>query len=561
MHTRTHMRILIPSLSRGVVLALVLFGSCSARAAVNHGLFITGPFASGPDVTSKCLSCHGEGGQLGKQVDVDFMATVHWTWQADNNGQDLGKRNVINNYCVAVGSNEPRCTSCHAGYGWRDDGFDFADPTKIDCLVCHEQTGTYKKTPTGAGDPDPTVDLLAAARSVGKPTRANCGTCHFFGGGGDAVKHGDLDSTMLNPGRELDVHQNTDGTPFACIECHKGVAHEIPGSRYSKSAPDSQMCLDCHLERNGGASVHASGLLNGHVERIGCQTCHVPTFARGGKATKMSWDWSTAGQDLPSNPDAWGNPTYDKKKGSFTWDANVVPDYVWFNGQVVYTTLDDAVRGGERVTINKLQGAYDDVNARLIPVKRFTGVQPYDAVYQTLVVPHLYPTSADDSRAYWKSYDWDLAAAAGMSYVGRPYSGDLGWVETEMFWVQNHMVAPKEQALTCTDCHTLDGRIQFADLGYPADRARALQNRYFKVDRTRTVGSDSVELQWKGAAGFSYQVQFTTDLNADPVEWLPADQGSFTVDPSTVGSVSLQWEEGVPGEPRFYRVIRTDDLQ
>ena len=35
--------------------------------------------------------------------------------------------------------------------------------TKIDCLVCHDTTGTYKKVPTGAGMPDPKVDLVAVA--------------------------------------------------------------------------------------------------------------------------------------------------------------------------------------------------------------------------------------------------------------------------------------------------------------------------------------------------------------------------------------------------------------
>ena len=108
---------------------------------------------------------------------------------------------------MSIASNEARCTSCHAGYGWKDQNFDFTDQTKVDCLVCHEQTGTYKKFPAGAGNPvkEPKVfkgnkkayhppDWNKVAQSVGRPARKNCGTCHFFGGGGDGVKHGDLDS-------------------------------------------------------------------------------------------------------------------------------------------------------------------------------------------------------------------------------------------------------------------------------------------------------------------------------------------------------------------------------
>jgi hypothetical protein len=34
-----------------------------------------------------------------------------------------------------------------------------------------------------------------------------------------------------------------------------------------------------------------------------------------------------------------------------------------------------------------------------------------------------------------------------MKSVGLPFSGDIGFVETEMYWPVNHMVAPKEQAV------------------------------------------------------------------------------------------------------------------
>jgi len=56
------------------------------------------------------------------------------------------------------------------------------------------------------GNPSPSVNLLAAARSVRATTRENCGKCHFDGGGGNGVKHGDLDESLYFPGRSLDVH-------------------------------------------------------------------------------------------------------------------------------------------------------------------------------------------------------------------------------------------------------------------------------------------------------------------------------------------------------------------
>jgi len=450
--------------------------------------FINGSNFNG---TETCLFCHGEHGLLGgPDRAAEVMSGVHWTWTRTNSPaghapQVMGKRNIINNYCIATASNEPRCTSCHIGEGWRDDSFDFNDTSKVDCLVCHDTTGTYKKVPTGAGVPDPSVDLVYVAQHAGKTSRATCGACHFYGGGGDAVKHGDLDSTLTNPSRELDVHMGVDGANMTCADCHQSVepwasAHDLDGSRYSKRTPDNWLCEDCHSPTphwNTEDGIY----YNAHTGRVSCQTCHVPHFARGGRATKMSWDWSTAGIKNTNGAnmqikDADGNVVYDTMKGTFTWAKDVVPDYVWYNGDVIWTELNDTIDPCGTVTLNALQGSETQSRARIIPVKRFTAVQPYDAGSNTLAVPHLFPLNANDTNAYWKGYNWTNALEAGMTAVGREFSGKLGWVSTEMYWVQNHMVAPKEQALTCINCHSPGGRIPFAQLGYESNRVARLQN-------------------------------------------------------------------------------------
>jgi hypothetical protein len=41
-----------------------------------------------------------------------------------------------------------------------------------------------------------------------------------------------------------------------------------------------------------------------------------------------------------------------------------------------------------------------------------------------------------------------------MDYAGLPYSGKFGFIETRMNWFITHMVAPKEKAVPCQDCHT-----------------------------------------------------------------------------------------------------------
>jgi hypothetical protein len=62
------------------------------------------------------------------------------------------------------------------------------------------------------------MSLTKAAQSVGKPKRENCGVCHFYGGGGEGVKHGDLDSALIKPSRDHDVHMGgvADMTYQAC---------------------------------------------------------------------------------------------------------------------------------------------------------------------------------------------------------------------------------------------------------------------------------------------------------------------------------------------------------
>ena len=105
-------------------------------------------FASGPEVTKACLTCHTEAAS-------QIHRTKHWNWEFLNpeNKQLLGKRNVINNFCISVPSNFAFCTSCHVGYGWKDANFDFKSQENVDCLACHDTTGAYRKLPGMAGHP------------------------------------------------------------------------------------------------------------------------------------------------------------------------------------------------------------------------------------------------------------------------------------------------------------------------------------------------------------------------------------------------------------------------
>ena len=125
----------------------------TARAHTDHHGFYKQKFKDGPSVTRACLECH-------PNAATQVMHTRHFTWLGDEtripgNGpkhaapERIGKRNLLNNFCLSVESNWPRCTNCHAGYGWVDAKFDFSQASSVDCLICHDGTGSYVKAAGG----------------------------------------------------------------------------------------------------------------------------------------------------------------------------------------------------------------------------------------------------------------------------------------------------------------------------------------------------------------------------------------------------------------------------
>ena len=419
----------------------------------DHTDIIQGPFETGADVTRACLECHQDSA-------FEVMNTAHWTWESQPyalEGRDgtitVGKKNAINNFCIGIQGNWPGCTSCHAGYGWEDANFDFTQEGNVDCLVCHDNTGTYVKG--YAGQPVEGVDLLEVAQSVAEPTRENCGSCHFKGGGGNAVKHGDLDETLYFPPSNVDIHMGEHD--FLCTDCHQTENHNILGRSISVSLDNTNQiyCTDCHTEQ-----LHEDDRINAHIDSVACQTCHIPNAATR-DATKMYWDWSTAGSDEIEE----SLHTYLKIKGSFVYEANFTPVYRWYNGEVAERyLLGDTINPDSIVSINLPGGNIEDPTARIFPFKVHLAKQPYDTVNNILLQPKTY-----GEGGFWTEFNWDLALQLGSDITGLDYSGEYGFTETEMYWPTTHMVTAASEALTCDQCHGLEGRMDWEALGYYGD--------------------------------------------------------------------------------------------
>lgn len=426
-------------------------------------------FTSGPQITNACLSCHSE-------AEAQFHKTIHWKWLVSEteNDKTIGKAGYsLNNFCISTNKKEDNsCLACHPGWGTSTES--------INCMVCHGQKDinwdeafedmqyfmSESDEDSKAMAAELSSDIQLAAQAVGRPSRRNCGSCHFYGGGGDGVKHGDLDSSLAKPNKALDVHMGVDGQNFDCVRCHTTKLHNIAGRMYTapaytdrKSLIEDDLtskitCESCHT-----ATPHKSGSkANDHTDKVACQSCHIPTMARV-NPTKMSWDWSQAGRKKDGKSyktkDEFGKYDYMSIKGQMKWDKNIKPEYFWFNGSISSTSVRDTIDPGSTVAVSAPVGSRSDANARIYPFKIHRGVQPYDKVHKTLLAPLL---SGNDG--YWKTLDWDRALTSGQKALGLPYSGEFDFVESTYVFPTTHMVAPKDNVVSCNECHTAnDGRL------------------------------------------------------------------------------------------------------
>ena len=423
-------------------------------------------FTSAKDLTDTCLSCHN------KTLE-QFQHSIHWTWRAPNSTKDriVGKGgDSINNFCVSTNyMHDHECLDCHIGWDRKTEA--------INCMNCHgDLTFNYEEAVEDIeafleeGDEesleiahDVQQDLKNAAQRIQLPTRKHCGSCHFYGGGWEGVKHGDLDKSLETPTKELDVHMGIDGQNFQCTRCHTTKDHRIAGRMYSIPAATTReslvendlvskiTCESCHTDK-----PHKSGFankLNDHTDVVACQACHIPTFARK-RSTQMDWDYRTSGKTKDGKKyvvkDADGRPIYMSIKGDFVWKKNVKPEYFWFNGSIHNMTFKDVIDPNETVWISRPMGGPNDKDSRIYPFKVHLCTQAYDKVYKTMLTA-IY---TEEEGGYWDTLDWPEAFAMGQKDVGMPFSGKFGYVQTKYVLPTTHMVAPKEKTVKCSECHT-----------------------------------------------------------------------------------------------------------
>lgn len=422
-----------------------------------------------------CYSCHATKFQ-------EVYGSVHYQWQGNApdmvNKPDIlqGKiSNSVNAYCINILGNWGLCGKCHIGRGSMP--VYTSNPTynqlmNIDCLVCHSESYALVRTRRSDGTMGPPegtdeATLNSYVRNIHLPKRTNCLKCHAYAGGGDAVKRGDLAwATANTTDRNYDVHMATTSANLVCQDCHTFVNHRVTGKGSDLRPTDYASEVNCgksgcHPEK-ATSTGHSNAYINRHVNRVACQTCHIPYYGRDAadtpdsEATEIHRDWTDTshhGTTPPYHP------------GSIKAN-NVLPKYQWWNRLSDNYLLYDVAKYDSNLGAYIIQRPVGSVDGplpnKLYPFKYKTAKQPMRTASKQLI--------ALDTKEYiLTSGDPDLATQKGLLNMGFSSTDAYEWVITGTFQLLNHQVAPKENALSCNDCHQNTSRMDLiGQLGYKA---------------------------------------------------------------------------------------------
>jgi hypothetical protein len=427
--------------------------SCSGEPdlACNENPHINLSYSEYP---SNCISCH--------RVEAEEVyGSTHYAWlgetpdMVNQTGALQGKlTNAVNSYCVNILGDWPVCGSCHVGRGKRPDDAT-ADLSNIDCLVCHNSEYAAQRTRLPDGSMGVASPADSMVRNISTPVRTNCLVCHAKAGGGDGVKRGDLALALItNTDPSVDVHMNTSSENLNCQACHVFENHRVIGKGSDLRPTDDLQrgarvdCTTCHQGRDSG-SGHATEYINYHVERVACQSCHIPYYAK--TATEIHRDWRFHADGSPADGVSGPGHPYTEKA------SYVIPEYRFWNGKSDNTLLmDDAEETYDAefqtYPTSRPVGDIADPDSKMYPFKYKTAYQPKTAADNRLI--------ALDTFEYLKSSgDIQAAIQKGLQNMGYASEAPYEWVYTDTYQLLNHGVNPKSEVLQCSECHSNPSRV------------------------------------------------------------------------------------------------------
>jgi len=137
----------------------------------------------------------------------------------------------------------------------------------------------------------------------------------------------------------------------------------------------------------------------------------------------------------------------------------VIPEYHFFNGISYFYQFGDSATEEENgvITMSAPMGSVSDPGAKIHAFKHHLGNQPIDPDTRRLLPLKI--------GMFFETGIIDMAVQKGAEAVGWNYEGH-GFARTERFMGLFHEVSPSGEALSCTDCHSDGGRMDFPALGY-----------------------------------------------------------------------------------------------
>jgi len=219
----------------------------------------------------------------------------------------------------------------------------------------------------------------------------------------------------------MDLRVNDTDTIVSCEQCHNSTPHPA-GSMYNK-----------------------------HTDRIACTACHITSYGKETSA-EVSRDWENRTKNI----------TTGKYNEAIVRKNNATPIHVWWNRTSEIMDLGDpAVPDSSGTVVNgtvvmaKPGGDISDSTSKIYAARLHRGRQPWNST-------HILPFHVGTVKANSDMTE-AIRVATGVTY------DNVSYVNTTRYMGLFHGVSPKEDALTCSDCHK-DHKLDYEALGYNVEK-------------------------------------------------------------------------------------------
>jgi len=403
----------------------------------------------------------------------------------------------------------------------------------IDCLICHAVAYDMNRkqvvTDSNGRSRWSQDRSLKAALSVTSPSAEACLRCHQHNFGGDIYVDPDgreYSQSLQNLGHDRPRIQHPGskrGTPFSptwdvhaaagmsCLECHHSQGHLMAKGTHTTTMMANDLpqievsCLDCHDD-----PPHESQDLNDHLEKLACQTCHIPSLHPDNVTRR---DFSTT--EFEDDP---GIHIYNDELKENAPGRGIA--YVWWNGDCTFlgNPIGDNPNGADLYSFYKAPHRWPEFQdfdyslwyenvmrpiaqagrpSKIYPMKRFNGRQhidlgnigPFGGMFVPYNLPDYYrngnPGQAArlemDKSMMGMMYGWmfkfymldrfmsymaiDSWNTGSYDDVKAGRNTDPRWLPTDAMLEISHAIR-LEGALSCDNCHGPQGVMDWAELGY-----------------------------------------------------------------------------------------------